>query len=62
MKNKIPFSKRLASWLDVLFLLPGMAFLIIGVFFIYAPAGFISLGMCLIALAFFVAAKFQRGG
>ncbi|CAB1243727.1 protein of unknown function [Ruminococcaceae bacterium BL-6] len=43
--------KRLAEWLDVIFLLPGMAFLVYGTFQIYIPAGFILCGCCLIALS-----------
>lgn len=56
MKKK-SFLKRLALWLDVILLLPGMAFIVAGVFFIYQPAGYIILGGCLVALAFFVANK-----
>lgn len=52
--------KRIFAWLDVFLLLPGMASIAIGVFLIYQPAGFIVLGGCLIALAFFVANKQAR--
>lgn len=62
MKKKISLFKRLASWLDAIFMLPGMVFIVIGVFLIYIPAGFIVLGVCLIVLAFFIAAKYSRGG
>lgn len=55
-------AKRLASWLDVFLLLPGMAFIVVGVFLIYRPAGYIVLGLCFIALAFFIAKKQAAGG
>lgn len=55
LKNKI--WKRLAKWLDAIFMLPGMALVTYGVFQIYQPAGFIIAGICCIALAFFSAAK-----
>ncbi|MDD3035598.1 MAG: hypothetical protein PHO93_01635 [Candidatus Saccharimonadaceae bacterium] len=56
MKKKNIF-KRLAKWLDVIFLIPGMAFISWGVSKIYIPAGIITIGVCLIALAFFIAQK-----
>jgi len=54
--------KVLASWLDVIFLIMGMAFIAGGVFLIFRPAGFIILGLCFVALAFFVAKKQAGGG
>jgi hypothetical protein len=54
--------KCLAPWLDVILLVPGMAFIVGGVFLIFQPAGFIILGLCFIALAFFVANKLANGG
>jgi hypothetical protein len=65
MKNKNTIlqstAKKLFSWIDVFLLLSGMTFIIIGVFLIYRPAGYIVWGLCFIALAFFVANK-QAGG
>ena len=55
MKKKIV--KRLAKWLDAIFLLPGMALISLGAFQIFRPAGFITAGVCFIALAFFIASK-----
>jgi len=59
VKKKSIF-KRLAEWLDVIFLLPGMAFISWGVSKIYIPAGLITIGVCLIALAFFIAQKYAN--
>ena len=44
----------LAAWLDVIFLVAGMALISIGAFQMYIPTGYIVTGGCLIALAFFV--------
>lgn len=49
--------QRLAKWLDAIFMLPGMALVAYGAFQIYRPAGFITVGICCMALAFFSAAK-----
>ena len=49
--------KRLTEWLDAIFLVPGMAFISWGISEIYIPAGIITIGVCLIALAFFIAQK-----
>ncbi|MCD3234317.1 hypothetical protein G8V06_09460 [Clostridium botulinum D/C] len=42
---------------DDILLSLGVILLSIGVFLIYIPAGFITLGICLIAFAFFIAKK-----
>jgi len=47
---------------DDLLLLIGVVFLTYGVFKIYIPAGYITLGLLLIGLAFFIAQKRVRGG
>ncbi|MFA6931508.1 MAG: hypothetical protein WCT05_14380 [Lentisphaeria bacterium] len=52
--------KKLFEWLDVLLLSIGMALISVGAFQIYIPAGFIVLGLCCVALAFFVAKKQAR--
>jgi len=62
MKRKKGILKLFASWLDVAFLILGMASITGGVFLIFRPAGFIILGLCLVALAFFVAKKQAGGG
>lgn len=54
--------KRLAGWLDVIFLLPGMALLAFGTFQIYAPAGYILCGCCLIAMSIVFGKIHSRGG
>jgi hypothetical protein len=59
-KIKLIF-KHLAKWLDVIFLFPGMAFVAVGVSLVYLPAGYIVLGLCFLALAFFVANKQAKG-
>ncbi|SKC62406.1 hypothetical protein [Maledivibacter halophilus] len=43
--------------IDDIFLILGMALLSIGVFKIFIPAGYITLGICFIAFAFFIAEK-----
>jgi hypothetical protein len=53
--------KFLFQILDILLLFPGMALISYGVYQIYRPAGFIMSGLCLAALAFFVAKKQARG-
>lgn len=53
MKKK-NIRQHLAAWLDVIFLVAGMALISIGVFQIYIPTGYISTGLCFMALAFFV--------
>jgi len=59
MKKKSIF-KRLAEWLDAIFLVQGMTFISWGVFKIYIPAGLIMIGVCMIALAFFIAQKYAN--
>lgn len=49
--------KRVAEWLDAVFLLPGMGFISAGVWQVYRPAGLIAIGVCFTALAFFIAKK-----
>ena len=49
--------KKLFEWLDVFLLGIGVALISAGAFQIYIPAGFITLGLCFAALAFFVAKK-----
>jgi len=61
-KNKKRVSTYLAAWLDVIFLIPGMVCITIGVFKIYIPAGDIMMGLCFIALAFFIGKKQAGGG
>lgn len=47
---------------DAIFLILGYVCLAIGVFLIYIPAGWITVGLCFLALAFFVAKKQAMGG
>lgn len=47
--------------LDVMFLMVGMSLLFFGVYLIYIPAGYITAGLCFMALAFLVAKKQSRG-
>ena len=54
--------KSLYHWLDVILLISGMVFISVGVFFISLAAGLITIGICLIALAFIIAAKQAKGG
>jgi 4-amino-4-deoxy-L-arabinose transferase-like glycosyltransferase len=49
--------KFVKNWIDGIFLSMGMIFLILGVFLIYIPAGFISMGLCFAAMAFLIAKK-----
>jgi hypothetical protein len=49
--------KFIKNWIDVMLLILGMAFLILGVFLIYIPAGFITLGLCFAAMALLIAKK-----
>lgn len=51
--------EELLNWLDLVFLIPGMFFIAFGIFKIYVPAGYISLGICFIAFAFFIAKKYS---
>ena len=51
MKKKFP------DWLDAVMLVSGMVFIDLGVFLIYPPAGFITLGGCLVIMAILVAKK-----
>lgn len=60
--KKNSFMKRLAIWLDVIFLLPGMALISFGALLIFRPAGFIVIGVCFIVLAFFIGKKQASGG
>lgn len=48
--------------LDDLLLIAGIALITRGVFFIYPPAGYMVLGLCLWGLAYLVAKKRQAGG
>jgi hypothetical protein len=57
LKDKKVIIKEFAAWLDVVFLIPGMVLMAIGVFKIYIPAGYIMAGLCFIALAFFIGKK-----
>lgn len=54
--------KIIQNWIDVAFLAAGMILISIGVFLIYVPAGFIVLGGCFIAIAFFIARLTSRKG
>ncbi len=54
--------KHIYKWLDVVLLICGMSFISTGMFFISTPAGLITIGISLIALAFFVANKQAKGG
>ena len=47
----------LAAVLDILFLIFGMGLVAYGISLIYMPAGYITAGLCLSALAFFVGKK-----
>ncbi len=55
-KKKI-FVEIIFKWLDVILLLPGMFFVVYGSFLEFGYIGYIILGGCLVALAFFVASK-----
>jgi hypothetical protein len=66
MKDKLQLViKDLAKWLsaiflhagDVVFLIFGFICISIGAFIIYIPAGWITLGLCFLALAFFIGKK-----
>ncbi|SEJ60184.1 hypothetical protein SAMN05660742_111119 [Propionispira arboris] len=48
----------LKKCIDAILLLLGMAFINIGVFLVNIPAGFISIGICFVLLAFIVAKKY----
>jgi uncharacterized membrane protein SirB2 len=50
-------SKILLKCVDDILLIIGIVLLAIGVFKIYVPAGYITLGICFIAFAFFIAKK-----
>lgn len=54
--------KRLAEWLDVIFLLPGMILIAVGTFQIYVPAGYILCGCCFIAMAVIFGKIRSKGG
>lgn len=47
----------LLKGIDDILLLAGITLLSIGVFKIFIPAGYITLGICFIAFAFFIAKK-----
>ncbi|OOM81783.1 hypothetical protein CLPUN_09670 [Clostridium puniceum] len=49
--------KILSKCIDDIFLIIGIALLARGVFKIFIPAGYITLGICFIAFAFFIAKK-----
>lgn len=49
--------KIFIDFVDDISLVLGIYFLCKGIFKIYIPAGYISLGICLLALAFFIARK-----
>lgn len=53
--------KMLSMILDDIFFIIGVALLAVGVFKIFVPAGYIVLGICFIAFAFFIA-KCRVGG
>ena len=61
MKKK-SFPKKIFNMMDALLLVSGMTFVSTGVMYVYKPAGLIMIGLCLIALAFFIAAKQAKGG
>jgi predicted tellurium resistance membrane protein TerC len=50
-------SKTLLVCIDDILLIIGIILLTIGTFKIFIPAGYITLGICFIAFAFFVAKK-----
>jgi uncharacterized membrane protein YiaA len=50
-------SKIILKCIDDILLIIGIVLLAIGVFNIYIPAGYITLGICFIAFAFFIAKK-----
>jgi uncharacterized membrane protein SirB2 len=50
-------SKILSKCIDDILLVVGVILLTIGVFKIFIPAGYILLGICFIAFAFFIAKK-----
>jgi hypothetical protein len=47
--------KKALGFIDDVFLIAGISFLATGVYQIYPPAGYITLGICLIAGAYFYA-------
>lgn len=49
--------KILMRFMDDIFLAAGIGLLAYGIFLIYVPAGYITLGICFLALAFFIAKK-----
>jgi len=49
--------KTLSKLADDILLIIGIILLSVGVFKIYNPAGYITLGICFIAFAFFIAKK-----
>ncbi|MCM3455434.1 hypothetical protein M3685_16030 [Heyndrickxia oleronia] len=49
--------KFILKYIDDLLLTIGLVLLSIGVFQIYLPAGYITLGICFIAIAYFYAKK-----
>lgn len=69
--RKVPVSKIkniinnifniLSMALDDIFLIIGISLLAVGVFKIFIPAGYIILGICFIAFAFFIAKKKGAG-
>jgi hypothetical protein len=48
---------NLMKFIDDILLIMGIIFLSIGVFKIFIPAGYIVLGICFVAFAFFIARK-----
>ena len=60
MLNKL--IKTISAIADDLFLITGIGLLSYGMFSIYIPAGYITLGICCIAVAFFVAKRVGRNG
>lgn len=48
---------KLIDFIDDILLLMGIWFLCRGIFMIYVPAGYIAIGICLLAFAFFIVRK-----
>lgn len=58
IKNTLVLLIKIAD--DIIFI-SGIVLLSIGVFKVYLPAGYIVLGICFIAFAFFIARKSAEG-
>lgn len=62
MKNKIAeviFREVIKAFDDIL-LVFGVGFLVYGIFLIYKPAGYITLGICFLGLAYLMAQRDRR--